>query len=89
MGKFFIQFETEDRNIADMLTTLRGVGTVHLVLGTLYCLVTESKHNSLSLRDTLLESSEDSRVFIMEIPEGVNAAWHLSIENSNWLKSIL
>ena len=46
-------------------------------------------YSSVRLRDSLLEVSENSRVFIMEIPEGVNAAWHLTVDNSNWLKTIL
>lgn len=89
MRKFFIQFEQEDDCVDDMLKWLKSNGETHEILGTLYCFVSKTNHSSLTLRDSLLECSENSRVIIMEIPEGLNAAWHLTVENSNWLKSIL
>lgn len=89
MNNYFIQFEEGDSNIPDMLSSLQRIGDVHQLLGNLYMLSAESKHSTVTLRDTLLESSEESRVFIMEVPANLNAAWHLTMENSNWLKSRL
>ena len=89
MKKFFIQFEPEDNNTNSMISYLKSTGDVHEILGTFFCFKTEMNYSSVGLRDSLLEVSENSRVFIMEIPEGVNAAWHLTVDNSNWLKTIL
>ena len=89
MKKYFIHFDNEDDDISSLVSFLKSKGTVHDVLGTLYCLVTDSYDSTLELRDAILEVSEDIRVFVMQIPEGINSAWHLSIENSNWLKSVL
>lgn len=89
MKIFFIQFERDDDNMSSMLTYLKSIGETHQILDSLYCLITESNYTTLSLRDTLLELSEDSRIMIFNIPGELNSAWHLTIENSNWLKSIL
>ena len=89
MKKFFIQFEPEDNNTNSMISFLKLTGDVHEILGTFFFFFLEMNYSSVRLRDSLLEVSENSRVFIMEIPEGVNAAWHLTVDNSNWLKTIL
>lgn len=89
MKKFFIQFDIEEDNISSIVSYLKSKGTFHDVLGTLYCLITDSYDNTLELRDDILEMSENTRVFVMQIPEGINSAWHLSVDNSNWLKSVL
>lgn len=89
MKKFFIHFDRDDDNISSILHFLKDRGTIHNILDTLYCFISSSYDTTLDLRDAILELSEDSRMIVVEIPEGVNSAWHLSVENSNWLKSVL
>ena len=89
MEIFFIQFEKDDDNIPSMINFIKSKGNVHQVLGTLYCLVTDRHLTTVALRDSILQCSEDSRIIVFAIPGELNSAWHLTVENSNWLKSIL
>lgn len=90
MKRFFLQFDNEDETIIrSVLSHLRNKGDVHEVLGTFYCFLSDSYDNTLELRDDILDNSDNAKIFVMEIPGGINSAWHLSVENSNWLKSVL
>lgn len=89
MKMFFIQFDDDDDNLSSMLSFLEGRGTLHNILGSLYCFVTEQEETTVSLRDSILKIAEDSRLIVFYIPEELSSAWHLSVENSDWLKSVL
>ena len=89
MKKYFLQFDNDEVTIISILSHLRKKGAIHEILGTLYCFLSDSYDNTLELRDEILDTFDNVKVFVMEIPDGINSAWHLTVENSNWLKSVL
>ena len=89
MRTYFIQFEKDDDSISEMLSMLKDKGQIHQVLDSLYCFRTEVHISTVDLRDAILECSENSRIIVFEIPGDINAAWHLTRENSDWLKTFL
>lgn len=88
-NRFLVILEATNRDAKAVRAFLDSRGTYHQILDNVFYFSTDQAFSPVELRDTILQESDDGRIFIVRFEGDISAAWRLSTENSNWLKDNL